>query len=120
MKLRSAIHLSTIALTLCIAFADYAAGRELNLWFLYLAPISLGTIMLGRRTGIGLSVLASACLFANGYLLGNPFSSNGVYLIDRLSNVLTFVLVTFLVAIAREALSVGRQAEVTSVDTVSH
>ena len=97
-------HRATLMLVVLMlgAYAfDYAAGRELNLWLLYVVPVLYGTFTLGLRVGVVVSLVSGALLFLNGYLLGNPFSSTAIYVIDRLSNILAYLLITLLCAVAR-------------------
>ena len=71
---------------------DLGAGKELNLWILYVLPIAAATVTLGYRAGLVVVAVASVLLFAAGYLLGNPFSSTLIFVIDRLSCVVAYVL----------------------------
>lgn len=80
---------------------DYSAGREVNLWLLYIVPIALGTFAIGQRCGIVLSCLAGALLFLNGYLVGNPYTSGTAFVVDRASNLLAYLLIASLIGVAR-------------------
>ena len=80
---------------------DYSAGRELNLWLLYIVPIALGTFAMGPRSGVVMSCLAGALLCLNGYLLRNPYSSDFAFLVDRASDVVAYLLIVSLIGVAR-------------------
>ena len=84
---------------------DYSAGRELNLWLLYIAPIALGTFAMGPRCGYVLSCLAGVVLLLNGYLLGNPFSSPFMFAINRLLDISALFLISWLIGVTRGQLS---------------
>lgn len=46
-----------------VALADYATGYEVSLSVLYLAPVALGTWVLGVRWGIGMAALATGAWY---------------------------------------------------------
>ncbi len=94
--------ISIVAVMMAGVYAlDFAAGREFNLWLLYLLPIALGTFSLGSGAGYALCALATLLLLLNGQLLGNPFPSTGAFLFDRFSSAMTYALVTFLIGLGR-------------------
>ena len=84
---------------------DYSAGREVNLWLLYIVPIALGTFAIGQRCGIVLSCLAGALLFLNGYLVGNPFSNPLIFALNRLLDISALLLISWLIGVTRGQLS---------------
>ena len=104
-KIKTATSCLCLALVGFIGLLDYQAGAELNLWLLYLAPIALGTMVLGVHTGYALSILCASLLFLNGFLLGNPFHTIFAFLVDRASASTVYIVVTFLTGIARAAMS---------------
>jgi hypothetical protein len=94
--------LLAVALLFAGVFAlDHLAGRELNMWLLYVFPISLGTFILGTRAGMVLSGIACLLLFLNGHLLGNPYSSTLPYVFDRCSDLVAYILITALMGVLR-------------------
>ena len=60
MSLRNTILAFTIALTAGAFTLDYATGRDIDLWVLYLVPVALGSFALGARYGYALAVFAAA------------------------------------------------------------
>lgn len=48
-----------------------------------------------------MSCLAGALLCLNGYLLGNPYSSDFAFLVDRASDVVAYLLIVSLIGVAR-------------------
>jgi len=80
---------------------DLVAGKELSLWFLYAAPIVASAIAFGRNSAIGLSIVAGGLLLLNGYLLGNPFSTMSIYLVNQFSCVAAYFLIAWLASVVR-------------------
>ena len=72
-------------LTAGIFALDYAAGREFDLWLLYVLPVGLASVVIGPRYGFSFAAIATGLLFLVGYLLGNTYTSITAFLLDRAS-----------------------------------
>ena len=98
--------LTAAALLMAGVFAlDYAAGRDFDLWLLYILPIALAAFVLGPRHGYLMSMAATALLFLSGYLLGNPYGSTLAFMVDRGSEGLVYLLISYLIGAARVAIA---------------
>lgn len=100
---RTALKVPIVSLILfaAVAVLDYCVGKEINLWILYLVPILSAALGSGLVAGIALAALAGSALFVNGMLLGHPYSSNAIFILDRASDVLAMLLVAVLASVAR-------------------
>lgn len=67
---RLRIQLICLAITLVIGVADYFAGREVTLAFIYAAPISVAAWFAGRATGLVLAVLSVALWIGGDLAVG--------------------------------------------------
>ena len=90
------------ALLMAGVFAlDQAAGRDFDLWLLYVAPIALNSLVLGTRYGYGAALAATGLLFLTGYWGNNPFASYAAFAFDRACEGLAYLLLVFLIGAAR-------------------
>ena len=110
MTLRNSILLVAGILTAGIFALDYAAGREFDLWLLYVLPVGLASVVIGPRYGFGFAAIATGLLFLGGYLLGNPFTSIAAFLLDRASNGCALFLLAYLIGLARTGIASNNDA----------
>jgi hypothetical protein len=85
-----------VLVMLGIAYLDYATGKYLAVWGLYLIPITLASWMGGFRAGILLSVVSCVLIFVAGILGGNMFPGTGYFLLGIFNRFTAFFMVSWL------------------------
>ena len=93
----------TIAITMmgCIAVLDYAAGHEVDLWLLYLAPIGLVSFVLGARYGYAMTLAAALLLLLISKLHGPAWPTLGALLSERGTETTVYVVSVYLLGLLR-------------------
>ncbi len=94
---------SAVILSLAIATIDKLTGYELQLAILHLVPISMVTWSLGRNWGLALS-LATMALWIVMFRGAHNYPSNFYFYWDGLVLLITFTVVTVLLARLRESI----------------
>ncbi len=79
-----------------IAYLDYATGKYLSVWGLYLVPVGLASWIGGMRAGIVLSVASCALMYLVGIYGGHMFAGTGYFLLGILNRFLALLLVSWL------------------------
>ena len=79
-----------------IAWLDYATGKELMVWSLYLLPVGVASWMQGVRAGVVLSLLACTLIFSVGLLDGHSFSSLAYFLVAIANRLQAMLMVSWL------------------------
>lgn len=64
-----------------IAYLDYATGKEIAVWALYLVPVGVAAWMAGPRAGFALAAASCALMFATGVLFGDAYSGFWFFLL---------------------------------------
>lgn len=105
MKLRSTIIFLAALLMAIIFWLDHAVGRELDLWLLYLVPISLAGAVLGPRYGYGCAVAAASLLLVGDIVVGSRYASGAALAMDRASESIVYFLIAFLIGVVRTSIS---------------
>ena len=91
-------------LTAIIFTADYLSGSEISVSFFYLFPVGLSTWTVGRRAGIGFSILATAGWSAAYFLTRRFYSNPNILYWNAGVELATFLAVTLALAAARDGL----------------
>ena len=104
-----------IAMMGCIAVLDYAAGHEVDLWLLYLAPIGLVSFVLGARYGYAMTLAAAMLLFLISKLHGPAWPTLGALLSERGTETSVYVVSVYLLGLLR--LVVGGAHGASRLDT---
>ncbi|HRH79707.1 MAG TPA: hypothetical protein PLW81_01530 [Thiobacillaceae bacterium] len=79
-----------------IAWLDYATGKNLAVWALYLIPVGLAGWLAGFRLGLGLAFVAALLILAAGLLGGNMFSGPGWFALAIANRFLALAVVAWL------------------------
>lgn len=79
-----------------IAWLDYATGKNLAVWALYLVPVGLAGWLAGFRFGLTLALLAALLILIAGLLGGNMFSGPGWFVLAIANRFLALVAVAWL------------------------
>ena len=101
MTLRNSTLLVAAILMAGIFALDYAVGREIDLWLLYVIPVGVASLVIGPRYGYVLAGIATGLLYLSGYLLGNPYTTTAAFVFDRTSEGVAFFLLAYLIGLAR-------------------
>lgn len=101
MSLRNTILAFTIALTAGVFMLDYATGRDIDLWPLYLVPVALGSFALGARYAYALAILAAAFLLMTTKLFGISYPSMAVFLSERGFEAVLYLVCAYLIGQVR-------------------
>jgi hypothetical protein len=110
-SIRNAIAFAILlALTVAIAGADYALGRDFSLWVVYVIPIALASSIAGMSGGALFSLLAGALLLYVGEVGGNPFPSALCFYFEVGSDVAAYLFISCLVSVVRKYLADGNRA----------
>jgi len=99
----SVICASAVILSLAIAVIDKLTGYEMQLTILHLVPIAMVTWSLGRNWGLALSVAVMALWIAM-FRGAHGYSTSFYFYWDALVLLVTFVVVTVLLARLRESM----------------
>ena len=99
--LRKATLLISALLMAGVFALDQAAGRDFDLWLLYVAPIALTSVVVGPRYGYGVALAATGLLFLTGYLGDNPYATYAAFVFDRVCEGLAYLLLVFLMGATR-------------------
>lgn len=94
-------------LTLGIGALDYALGRNISLWFVYLLPVAFAAAIGGARIGVGFAVLAAGLLVGVGLKMGHPFPSSGYFYFDVFGDFFAYLITVGLSLGVRERLHKG-------------
>lgn len=105
MSLRNTILGFTIAVTACVFMLDYATGRDIDLWLLYLVPVALGSFALGARYGYALAIFAAALLFVTAKLFGTPYPSVAAFLSERGAEAALYLVCAYLIGLVRMSIA---------------
>ena len=97
-----------VGLVVAIAAADYATGYEISLTLLYLAPVFIATWALGLRSGLVMSVLATAAWYVT-FAGSNPYSHPVYYGWEAMIRASTAIV--FAIVIERLRLALARSDE---------
>jgi signal transduction histidine kinase len=102
---RSAAFLIALALLLVIALGlvDYLTGTELAFSIVYLLPVSLAAWLVGRRAGIGISMVAAVSWLLADLLGGNTYSRPAIPYWNMGVRLGFFVVVTYALSALRKA-----------------
>ena len=84
MKARLKIQMALLVTTAVVYWLDISAGKELNLWVLYVIPVIGASFACGMLCGLIWSVIATALLIIDGLVIGHTFSSDLILVINRL------------------------------------
>lgn len=79
-----------------IAWLDYATGKNLAVWALYLVPVGLVGWLAGFRLGLVMASVAAVLILAAGLLGGNMFSSPGWFALAIANRFLALAVVAWL------------------------
>ncbi len=84
---------------------DYASGTELRVYPLYYGPIALMAWHSGRGAGVAAAGLSAASWLYFNWLAGLQYTSGSILIANTAVNGASFLLVAWLIAILRQALS---------------
>jgi hypothetical protein len=115
MSLRNATLAFAIAMMGGIFMLDFATGREIDLWLLYLAPIGLVSFVLGARYGYALTLATGLLLLATTGLYQNALPTLGAFLADRGTEATVYVVCVYFIGLLR--LVVGGADGTSPIDT---
>ena len=101
MPLRNAALAIAIAMMGVIFRLDFATGREIDLWLLYLAPIGLASFVLGARYGYALTLVAGLLLLATTGLYQHALPTLGAFLADRGTEATVYVVCVYIIGLLR-------------------
>ena len=93
--------ITALTLVLAIFLFDVAVGQEINLWFLYLAPVCVATARRGLGTGIATVAVCTTLLFVTRMMVGNPFSAEWIFAVNRIGCGLGLALAALLMGLLR-------------------
>lgn len=79
-----------------IAWLDYATGKDLAVWALYLLPVGVVGWLMGFRSGFLLAFTAAVLIFVAGMLGGHRFSGYGWFLFAIANRFLALLAVAWL------------------------
>lgn len=79
-----------------IAWLDYATGRNLAVWALYLVPVGLAGWLAGFRIGLAMASVAAVLILVAGLLGGTVFSSPGWFALAIANRFLALAVVAWL------------------------
>ncbi len=91
------IQIACLLVTLVIGFADYLAGRDVTLAFIYAVPISVAAWFVGRLSGFLLAVL-SVLLWIGGDIATGLYSSPLITVINCIFRLAFYCLLVFTLA----------------------
>jgi signal transduction histidine kinase len=108
---QAAVAVVAIGAIVGIGLVDYATGRDLSLAVFYLIPVTVGTVLLGTRAGVGLAAES-----ATVWVLAEAFIHNSrlPIAVQAWNGLLRFAILAFVVVLVaglREALDDSRDAE---------
>lgn len=110
--------LETLVLVLCgvagipIGILDYITGIELSLVLFYMIPISIATVVAGRRAGVWLSVECAVVATVADFANSSSSRDRAIYFVDGVLLVFVFAFVVFLIAAVRQsALAAHRSSQ---------
>jgi len=96
-------------LVLVVGMLDYVTGAELSISIFYLIPIALSVVLVGRRTGICLSIFSAAVGLIADLWTGHPFSHPVVlYWNSGIQLGFYLIIVFMLSALTREYAHIAR------------
>ncbi len=84
---------------------DYASGTELRVYPLYYGPIALMAWQAGRGAGVAAAGLSAASWLYFNWLAGLEYGSRSILIANTAVNGASFILVAWLIASLRQALS---------------
>jgi|GEM_PF-1386946 len=73
-----------VAATLLIGWFDYITTDEINLSFLYLIPVSITTLAVGRRSGVAMSLACAAIKIVTDVYSDQPYARSIYYAFNGL------------------------------------
>jgi signal transduction histidine kinase len=95
-----------------IGILDYITGIELSLVLFYMIPITIATIVAGRRAGLWLSVESAVVATVADFANSNSSRDRAIYFVDGVLLVFVFAFVVFLIAAVRQsALAAHRSSQ---------
>ena len=105
---RDALALAILAfLTLGIGALDHVCGRNINLWFVYVIPVSFAAAIGGVRAGLAFTFLAVGLIVAVGLTAGHLFPSNGFFYFEVFGYLFAYSFIVALSLGVRERLHKG-------------
>ena len=117
MSLRNATLAIAIAMMGGIFMLDYATGRDIDLWLLYLVPIGLVSFVLGARYGYALTLVAALLLLATSGLYNHALPTIRAFLSERGTEATVYVVCVYLLGLLR--LVIGGADGTSPLDTPS-
>jgi len=105
MSLRNATLIIAIALMGGIFMLDYATGRDIDLWLLYLVPIGLVSFVLGARYGYAVTLAAAMLLLATTWMYNHAMPTILAFLSERGTEATVYVIAVYLIGILRLAVA---------------
>jgi len=103
MSLRIVTLVIALALMGGIFIVDYAIGRQMDLWLLYLIPIGLASFVLGARYGYALTLATALLLLATSFLHQHAFPSLSTFLAERGTEATVYVVSVYIIGLVRLA-----------------
>src|SRR5512138_3358263 len=79
-----------------VAYLDYATGKDLAVWGLYLVPVGLASWMGGIRAGLLLSAVSCVLMYVAGIYGGTRFDGMGFFLLGIFNRFLALMIVSWL------------------------
>jgi diguanylate cyclase (GGDEF)-like protein len=92
-----------IALILSVGVIDFLTGYELSVSLFYLVPISLVTWYMGRRFGVGASIVSAVTWMIADVASGQHYSHPGVYYWNGMIRFGFFIIVALLLSAFKTA-----------------
>jgi len=89
------------ALVLLVGSVDYLTGKEINLLFLYLAPVALIAWFMSRRDGLIISLISAIASFAVESMIGHFYSEPGLLYWSVTLRLASFVIVATILSSMR-------------------
>ena len=102
---KPAVSVLTVFATLVVGWLDYYTGAEVRVLALYFFPLLLAGWHLGKLGAVFSALFAVAVWLAALYADGIRFSSPYIWITNGFTEGLGFLVVSFLVAMLREALN---------------
>ena len=105
-----------VLLIALVAIIDYLTGHELSVSILYLAPIFLAAWILGRDTGLTVSLIAAATGLGIAGFAGHMYSHPFYHFWDAALNFVTFAIFAVIISKLKTALSLADERFVTVLE----